>query len=306
MPKHPQDNSHWTKTTLVQAAGLTVAGASAAVATDAVAQDNHTPVIRLTHYNMDMESSIEGKYPGSDGLDDAKHAYRIDLTVPVDEQWDARISYNTAEGTSRGFSYFSYPFYSAIDPPAQLDYNTLDFEAGYHTTLGNQPVRLFAGLRYMDLDQTNTLGYGLYYSKYGGPESPLFSVRYQSKSELKAIGVRAGAETTRTLNERFSVSGLLAANVMHGKRETDFNFTYSKYGTPMASYSDNTDDHGTWYGIETELALNWDPTPGQDGAIVSLGYTWARDFDVLAAGLDGSQETDLTRDGWFVRLQASF
>lgn len=282
----------WSKTTLAQAVGLTVAGAGIVTTTDALAQDNQTPTLRISTYNLNVKTDdLEAKY-ASDGEGDTSNAYKIDLTVPLKDKWDVRLSAKKFDSDSDPLSikYSSGSSAVTTTQSMNIDSSVIDFEVGHQLNLGSQDVRVFAGLRYVDLTSDLNISTNVKYN------SGQFTMGYAQTNELKAYGLRAGAEGTMPLTKAFSVSGLAAVSAIHGDPDSDINTSFG-YGTSLQTDSD------TWYGADLEVALNWDPSPQTDGGpLISLGYTWSETADIMNTGFGNSNESDLTEQGGFVRL----
>lgn len=288
----------WSKTTLAQAVGLTVA--SAATATEALAQETTHLRITSSKQMFEFDELTNLKYPGDNGEADASDSLYVDLTIPVAPAWDVRLSVKSSEadGQNGGFSYPISKYASAhFKSSLSLDSEVIDFEAGHHMKLGQQDVRLFGGLRYMDLesDAKSTSGYAVFGSKYIGIYN---STR---KSDLEAYGVRTGAETSIPLSKGLSLNGLAAVSAVHGTRENTGQYSYAKYN---ASY-DYEDDNHTWFGAELEASVTWDPSPESDsGPLLSLGYSWNQTYDILNTSVTSSfsEESDLTETALFARI----
>jgi len=293
-------NPLWSKTTLAQAIGLAVVGAGAS--TEVLAQDNPVTTFSVTGYDLSAKTdNTQAKY-GVSGDMNSSNAYRFDLTVPVADKWDLRLTsknYNAQNGGSN-HKYSSPGLLLQVSESMEIKSGVVDFEAGHHLSLGNQDVRVFAGLRYVDLKTDITSNSNAKYNTGGGTLQ--FSVNYSMLTEVKAYGLRAGAETTLPLSKSFSVSGLAAANVVDGHRNNKLEMNLGGLG----GYSNQLkSDHGTWYGADLEFALNWDPTPETaGGAVVSLGYSYSQTWNIINTSFgSNTKESNLTEQGAFLRVK---
>jgi len=279
-----------SRTALAQAVGLAVAGAGINAANAA----EPMPSISITSANLRFNNETFGNYWTNSAQfnDDASRAIKV--TLPMQNNWDAgfAISRTLASGSSVP----KYPANGTLH--TKVDYRSYDFEAGYHSTLGQAKTRLSAGLRYIDLNQDiNTT-----FQTYSAPNITTHT-KYQTQHSLKALGVHAAGEGSFPLTQGFSVSGTLGVSLLEGKHESN----YAKYGTTRAS--DTSKD--TLYGVDSEVALNYDLSPGTEGgATVSLGYTYAKMHNLIETNSSAPSRTDdlhsLEQHGWFMRLSSTF
>lgn len=290
------------KTALAQVIGIGLAGT--AVTTEALAQEN-TASLRVSLYdlNLDFNNLSQAKYTNGTGGADASDVTRLDLTVPVNEKWDARFSVKNmqADGNVGGYTYVNMPISYSVNTSLALDSQVIDFEAGYHLKLGEQDVRVFGGLRYMDLKSSASQGFSFAY--FGGSYSYSIAATVSRESELKAYGLRAGAESSIALGKGFSANGLVAVSAIRGDRENEIRYA-SNFGY-SGQYPAN-DDSDTWLGSEAEVSITWDASPQTaGGALLSVGYTWSQTQDILSTSVDSidSEESDLTEQGVFGRIE---
>jgi len=283
----------WSKTALAQAVGLTVAGAGVASVAQA---DSVMPSLSLTTYDLNLRSDdFSGGAYGTNSnssLADGREE-KLKITLPASGQRDFAFSLtrsNDINATSD--DKYSFPFGTSTN--AKTNYDIIDFEAGHNSTLGNTATRISAGLRYIDLDQDIKANFS-YASKYGGAV-------YRGKHDLKALGVRVAGEFDMPLSKGLSVSGALGGSLLYGKRDSDY--------TPKYASAVSKDDNDTIYGVDSEVALNYDLSPGTpEGTTLSLGYTWAKTYNLIQTNTDenyGDGVSDVTQDGWFVRLKSTF
>jgi len=286
-----------TKTALAQAVGLAVAGTAATAVVNAT---EPTGSISITSADLRFNSEPFGNYWNNNAQfnDDASRAIKVTLPMQNDQDVGFAVSRTLASGSSMPVA-----VYENNTLHTKLDYRTFDFEAGYHSTLGQAKTRLSAGLRYIDLNQDLNTTY-----QYSPASNTISSpkAKYQTQHSLKALGLHAADETTLPLTQALSVSGTLGVSLLRGKHESN----YAKYGTTRAT--DTTKD--TLYGVDSEVALNYDLSPGTEGgATVSLGYTYAKMHNLIQTdqisyiGLTPSSDPhSLEQHGWFVRLNSTF
>jgi len=284
------------KTALAQIIGVGVA--STATVTDALAQENAASV-RFTVYDLNLEFadlSADNKYSGGpfasndisegSGSAQAGDVRRLDLTIPVNEKWDTRFSIKEmeADGKVGGFN-LQYGYTTALlHSQMVIDSQVLDFEAGYHLKLGEQDVRVFGGLRYVDLKSDATQSFGYSITKYGGSSFYIGGAKMTRSSELEALGLRAGAESSFALGKGFSVNGMVAVSAVTGDRENELRYS-TTFGY-AAQYPAQEDSDDTWLGSEAEVSLSWDVSPQTPGgAVVTVGYSWAQTQDILSVSV---------------------
>lgn len=291
MSRHPL----WNKTKLAQAIGLAVAGTATAGAAQA---DSTAPSISLTTYDLNLRSDdfSGGAYGANSNssLADGREE-KLKVTFPMSNQRDWALAFTRSNDTNAtSDDKYAGPFSTFTD--AETDYDIIDFEAGHNGTLGNATTRVSAGLRYIDLDQDIKANFSyLSSSQYTGAVQ-------RGEHDLKALGVRVGGELNMPLSKGLSVSGALGGSLLYGERDSDYT---PKYGSTASK-----DANETIYGIDSEVALNYDFSPGTvEGTSLSLGYTWAKTYNLIETNTNenyGSGESDVTQDGWFVRLKSAF
>jgi len=281
----------WSKTTLAQAVGLTVAGTTAIAA-----QAEVSPSITLTSYSLNLRSDDFGAYFTNDAKLEEDSAYAVKLTAPHGADRDLALNFSRlkADDTSRT------KFFNNVN--AKADYQVADFEAGFHNTLGNTKTRLSAGLRYVDLDQDTSQNFRYNTSPY----TSYAGTKYSAKNDVQALGVHIGAEGNMPLGSGFSVSGGAGASFLFGVRESDY---HAKY----AAGNESHEDEETFYGVDTEIALNYDLSPQTEGGTtISAGFTASYMHDLLQTnyiavnGLGQNGESDLTTQGLVCSPQQHF
>ncbi|TNF36634.1 MAG: hypothetical protein EP312_00735 [Gammaproteobacteria bacterium] len=291
---------------------VAVGGASAALA-----EESAGPSLSLTAYDYDVETDGIGnaKYPAVD-LENTHKAFSAELQWPLSGGWDVRVGVTQLEASNKtelteqdnpGPAKYQT---TSIASRMSVGYDFLDFEAGHTMQLGSQDVRVFGGLRYAEIDQDSDVGYADRYENTAIPSTNTFTARKRADHDLSALGLRFGAESDFTISEDcgLSVSGLLAGVALYGERDSSYYNQYPFLGLPVEERSEES----WWYGLEAELALNWQVMPkAATSPTVSLGYSFSRMENILETRFSTDdviqhRESDLTLEGPFLRLGWQF
>ncbi|MGV7222088.1 MAG: Lpg1974 family pore-forming outer membrane protein [Nitrospinales bacterium] len=104
--------------------------------------------------------------------------------------------------------------YDDATTEAQFTYHVVDFEAGYNINMGSTDVRLFAGVRYADLDQQVNSTF------YTFPSASPYLGLEKRDVNFKGAGLRLGANVSKTLFGPFGVTGGISGAFLAGDQVT--------------------------------------------------------------------------------------
>jgi len=192
----------------------------------------------------------------------------------------------------------------------ELDYQTVDFEAGYNFAMGpGTTLRLFGGLRFANFNQkatgegasTNTLAYD-------------YTFDAKRKTKYWGIGPRIGANGQVGLGGGFHMFGGVSGALLFGKFNDKHNFeTNNLAGTFPRFYSYNDKKKSKMVpNVAGEIGLGYQFGAGTGSTVsIQAGYGGEAFFGAGSKGyvqayIKDSDSTDYVMHGPFVRLTATF
>ncbi len=192
----------------------------------------------------------------------------------------------------------------------ELDYQTVDFEAGYNFAMGpGTTLRLFGGLRFANFNQKAT-GEG------ASTNTLVYDYTFDAKRKTKywGIGPRIGANGQVGLGGGFHMFGGVSGALLIGKFNDKHNFvTNNLAGTAPSFYSYN-DKKKTKVvpNLAGEIGLGYQFNAGSGSALsLQAGYSGEAFFGASSKGIvqsyfENSKSTDYIFHGPFLRLTATF
>jgi hypothetical protein len=110
--------------------------------------------------------------------------------------------------------------FGSAEGKSELDLNVIDLEAGQRFTTGAYDMRMFAGVRYANIDETLT-SVGRPFAIGAGPNTTITGVQ-RFKSEYRGIGPRLGVDGRYCLNSGFGIDGNLSTSLLVGDIDSTF------------------------------------------------------------------------------------
>jgi hypothetical protein len=257
----------------------------------------------------------------------------VSVEFAMGERWRGQVTYENVDakdgghppippsyGTSFGYNLFRVN--SALVSP-MLDFDMLEFQAGYDFNLGSVDVMPSIGLKYVDLNVSGddrdatyysggTGGVGLGGPFIGPPKLVLPStiaaaggaimwpvVNGAFEQEVQAYGLTFGLDTDFNFSESWGLTVDLGIDYLYADRNID------AWGSYLAV--DGSDD--AWVtGANGDVSIDYHVNQADEydaGFTVSVGYHYQSWFDLYVENLSGD-ETDLETKGPFLKLAVDF
>jgi hypothetical protein len=203
---------------------------------------------------------------------------RFALGYRINPEWDFALAYTGLRGNQRKndtpFSYVNIQQvlgpYQAFWNQAQVDIRNLlqvaDFEVGYNVGLGQGRLRVVAGARFADFQQTTVVT----------PFFPGFVARDVKRSQFTGAGPRIGAEgewPVAALGQgRISVIGSIAGSIVIGSSHQRWNSFSINGPTVVADLEQTERQVRAAYNLEASLGGSWEFLLGGRPATIAAGY----------------------------------
>ena len=246
---------------------------------------------------------------------------RAEIGARFGDAWDTGVRYSRLKSDGKeasgvyGTPTYAYPvlgtattFYNTATAKAEVSYHVVDFEAGHHIKLGDADVRLSAGLRYADFDQSVTTEFVF------PPGGATFVAMDEHEVEYRGIGPRLSVTLSVPVTRSgLRVGGAVGGAVLAGRIDR----LTQQMGNAgfVGANTVKRDKFRTAYNLDAEFSVSYHWIIRHDDALdVSAGYrgeVWYGVYDnrngVSPTGTQyGSSTANQRFHGPFFRLTYSF
>lgn len=204
---------------------------------------------------------------------------------------------------------------------AEASYHVVDFEAGYNLQLGKTDVRLFAGLRYANFDQTVNTAFFIYCAYCDGVRDGFYFYLTEKRDvDFWGIGPRLGASVHRAHEKGpFGLMASASGALLFGNKETlttQFGVGNSFSFGPFPDNRTISRRDLTVWNMEGEVGVTYQTAVGKAMTMMfTLGYRAEAWYDVndtsslpltFSGTLHGSTEAEQFFHGPFLRGEFRF
>jgi hypothetical protein len=120
--------------------------------------------------------------------------------------------------------------FASAEGKNELDINAIDLEAGQRFTRCAYDMRMFAGVRYANIDHT-LQAVGRPFAVGSGEDNTTVTGAQQFKSEYRGIGPRLGVDGRYCLNSGFGIDGNLSTSLLVGTLDSTYRAARITTGT---------------------------------------------------------------------------